>query len=249
MIRKFFILGFAVIINLGATRSPFLINYPSQFDQDKWVIEDVFKLMKSGFFIDIGALDGEYYSNTFILEKCLNWTGICIEPNPLQYKALINNRKSINLNICLDYINHEVDFRYDNNLFAGIVDHDTDNNPERRKEQLDASYESGGIIRMMTKTLEQVLDENNAPRIIDFMSIDVEGAETRILRDFPFDKYIFLAMVIERPSPELNRILQEYGYIFVKNDICDTYYVHPTIMNFETIIKQPFAQIPTDPGI
>lgn len=248
MIRIFFIFGVTAILHLSAARSPFIINYPSQFGQDKWVVEDVFKLRKNGFFIDIGAHDGEYYSNTFILEKCLNWTGICIEPNPQQYAALINNRGCINLNVCLDYTDHEVDFRYDNNLFAGIVDHDTDNNPERRKEQLEASYENGGIIRMMTKTLVQVLDECNAPHVIDFMSIDVEGAETRILRNFPFEKYIFLAIVIERPSPELNRILEENGYVFVKNDICDTYYVHSTINNFETIIKEQFTQISTNPG-
>jgi len=234
---------------LNATPSPFGINYPSQFDQDKWHIEEAVNFQTNGFFVDIGALDGEYYSNTYILEKYLDWKGICIEPNPLQYQSLIKNRKSINLNDCLDYTSHEVDFRYDNNLFAGIVDHDTDNNPERRANQLKESYQNNGVIRVMTKTLEQVLDENHAPHIIDFLSIDVEGAETRILKNFPFDKYIFLAMIIERPSIELNQILQEKGYVFVKNDLCDTYYVHPLIRNFDTLIKEPFTQISSDPGM
>ena len=245
MRNVFLVAGVCLAACLNATPSPFGIHYPAQFDQDKWIIEEVFNFKKEGYFVDIGALDGEYYSNTLILERYLHWKGICIEPNPLQYKSLINNRRnSINLNVCLDYTNHEVDFRFDNNLFAGIVDSDTDNNPLRRPEEINTAFQTGGVIRMMTKTLEQVLDEAKAPRVIDVLSIDVEGAETRILKDFPFEKYTFLCLVIERPSPELNRVLQERGYVFVKNGPCDSFYVHPSISNFDRIEKQTFSQIP-----
>ena len=88
------------------------------------------------------------------------------------------------------------------------------------------------------------MDEFNAPETIDYLSLDVEGAETRILRGFPFHKYKFLAMTIERPTVELNELLFKNGYVFVKNSTMDSYYVHNTISNLNLIKKDPFKQIP-----
>jgi FkbM family methyltransferase len=220
-------------------RFPPIGTYPSQFGQDKWVIEEVFHFKKSGFFVDIGANNGLELSNTYVLEKFLKWKGICIEANPSHYQSLHDKRgDSINLNVCLDETNHVVEFRCDNNLFAGIVDADTDNRTANTPQQLAELEKNGKIIRMLTKTLEQVLEECNAPHIIDFLSIDVEGAETRILRNFPFGTYTFLAIAIERPSPELRQILQKNGYVLVGHNPCDEYYVHRSIENFSEIYNK-----------
>ena len=59
------------------------------------------------------------------------------------------------------------------------------------------------LITLPTKTLEQILDQINAPDVIDYLSIDVEGAEERILGRFPFDRYTFTTITIERPSASL----------------------------------------------
>lgn len=216
--------------------SLFAFEYVSQVGQDQWAIEEVFNFKKNGYFVDIGAAEGVHISNTYVLEKHLQWQGICIEANPVWFKDLVANRSSINVNACLDYTNHEVDFRCDRGLLSGIVDDDTDNGKTHQ-------VTDSGILKLQTRTLEQVLDECNAPRVIDFLSIDVEGAEHRVFRDFPFHKYTFLAMVIERPVPSLNRQLQENGYVFVKNGRYDSFYVHPSIPNFENIRKEPFSQI------
>ena len=50
-------------------------------------------------------------------------------------------------------------------------------------------------------------EKANAPKVIDYLSLDVEGAELEVLKNFPFKKYKFLSMKIERPSKELNKIL------------------------------------------
>ena len=41
-----------------------------------------------GRFVELGALDGDTHSNTYALEKCLNWTGLLIEANPESYAKL-----------------------------------------------------------------------------------------------------------------------------------------------------------------
>ncbi len=38
---------------------------------------------KNGFFIEVGALDGETRSNTLILERKFGWNGVLIEADPM----------------------------------------------------------------------------------------------------------------------------------------------------------------------
>ena len=70
--------------------------YYSQIGQDKFVNE-FFKGKLNGVFVDIGAHDGESGSNSLFLEKHRNWSGICIEPGPAEYKKLEESRTSINV--------------------------------------------------------------------------------------------------------------------------------------------------------
>ena len=76
----------------------------------------------------------------------------------------------------------------------------------------------------------------------------MEGAETRILRDFDFNEFIFGALVIERASKELNEILFRNGYKFVRLRVGDSFYVHQSISNFEAIRSEPFRQVPPKPA-
>ncbi len=219
------------------------IKFISQKGQDRWIIHDVFNYKKNGYFVDLAASSGIHINNTYILESKLQWDGICIEPNPGFFNSLTKNRTCQKINNVVDSKNDTlVDFRIDNGVGGGIIADDTDNNYSIRGNQLRSPHAK--ILKLKTKTLESILTECNAPKIIDYLSFDVEGAETRILRDFPFDKYIFLAATIERPTPELNKLLFGNGYVFVKNAQMDSFYVHETIPNIESIKKQPFVQIP-----
>ncbi|KAK4319210.1 hypothetical protein Pmani_009837 [Petrolisthes manimaculis] len=54
-----------------------------------------------GFFVEAGALDGEYLSNTLHLEKVYGWRGLLVEPNPVAYKHLLQkNRRAWSSNTC-----------------------------------------------------------------------------------------------------------------------------------------------------
>ena len=210
-------------------------------DQDRWVIEEIFHRKKCGYFVDLAATDGIKSNNTYLLEKYFDWKGICIEANPVFHKALKVNRKC---HIYTDAVdsddNSEVLYRVLNGPSGGIIGNDTDNNPKVRNIR----GNNARIQKMTTRTLESILDEVGAPRVIEYLSLDVEGAETRILRTFPFHKYTFLAMTIERPTKELNELLFKNGYHFVKNSKMDTFYIHESLSNFDQIKLEPFEQIP-----
>lgn len=43
--------------------------------------------------MELGAADGFSESNTYVIEKRYGWSGICIEPHPDSFDALVNRFK------------------------------------------------------------------------------------------------------------------------------------------------------------
>ena len=117
-----------------------------------------------------------------------------------------------------------------------------DNNQKIRGDEL----EFAEIIDVSTTSLAKELDDANAPTLIDFLSLDVEGAEWLVLKDFPFDRYKFQCIAIERPNTDLDLLLDENGYRQVKHMNFDVVYVHSDFiseMNLNPRFK--FAFTPT----
>ena len=66
------------------------------------IVEDFFATKQNGFFIEAGALDGEYMSHTLRLEQYQGWTGLLAEPDKTNYKELTErHRKAWTTNTCL----------------------------------------------------------------------------------------------------------------------------------------------------
>lgn len=181
----------------------------SQHSQDTWVLSKL-GILDNGYFVDVGAHEGIWISNSYMMEL-LGWDGICIEAHPKTFQQLRKNRKCICLNYCIDYCNHDVEYRIgtSNDSGCGIIDVDTDCGtiPNR--------IETTGIehITIKTKTLDDVLKENNAPKIIDYLSVDVEGAEHRVMASINLNEYKFKTITIERPKIELVNRLLAHNYI------------------------------------
>ena len=66
-----------------------------------------------GFFVEAGALDGKYQSNTLYLENNHNWTGLLIEPEPDSFLQLSNrNRNAWTCNACLSTLEYPYQVNY-----------------------------------------------------------------------------------------------------------------------------------------
>lgn len=210
------------------------LKYHSQKGQDEWVLSVLPK--RNSFFLDVGAGDGMADSNTYALEK-LGWKGICVEPNPMLFERLVKCRTCIVDNSVVSDRREEVPFRTDNGYLGGIVADDTDNNFGIRRGQL----VNATIITLDAIPLTELLDRHNAPRIIDYFSLDVEGAEERTIRGLDLEKYQFRCLTIERPTPMVNEILLQNDYLFVQNIQFDSFYVHSSVSG---VSCQPFEQVP-----
>src|SRR3989338_5116868 len=66
--------------------------FMSQCDQDIELLK-VLPLIREKRFLEFGAADGVSHSNTYFLSEYLtSWEGLCIEPNPLEFDRLVQNR-------------------------------------------------------------------------------------------------------------------------------------------------------------
>lgn len=139
-----------------------------------------------GFFIELGANDGLFQSNTAFLEKKMEWTGILIEPSLLGYnKCKINRPNSVCLNyacVSNDYTDEYISGDFIDNHPMGSVNGKRTN---RNK-----------LIKVKAITLEKILDEHSCV-VIDFLSLDTEGYELEILKGLNLLKYRPKLLLIE----------------------------------------------------
>ncbi|MFC1688669.1 FkbM family methyltransferase [Pseudomonadota bacterium] len=201
----------------------------SQAGQDLWVYGEVFNEKEGGYFVDVGAHDGVRFSNTFLLEYRYNWDGICIEANRNTFKQLIQNRRTHCLNVCIDSIERVVKFA-EASMGGGIIAVDCDN-----KE-----IGAGTAIDISTQQLVTILRNLSAPKTIDYLTIDIEGAEDRALLKFPFNEFKFNCVTIERPSLILRNLFASKGYLLVREiPGLDCFYIHKDFLDtyFENVIS------------
>jgi hypothetical protein len=109
------------------------------------------------------------------------------------------------------------------NVFGGIVGEKFNN--KRVRPQFAESY--------YTVPLLEILQRNRAPQVIDYLSLDVEGAEHYIMQDFPFDQYTICVMTIERPNDPLQELLKSQGYQFLQtiSVFGETLWAHTSCMD------------------
>ncbi len=78
-----------------------------------------------------------------------------------------------------------------------------------------------------------LLDAHNAPRIIDFLSIDTEGSELSILQEFDFSsRQINIVACEHNFGPDrgiIYKLLSKNGYRRVWKSVSrfDDWYIHP----------------------
>lgn len=177
----------------------------NQHGQEIWVRE-VLNNKKDGFFVDIGAFNGVVDSNSYFLEKELNWKGICVEANPEYYWGLSSARSCHMINAAvMPYSGYC--------LFQGINTYPTT-----------ASSHPNAV---KCFTLNEILDTFNAPKDIDYMSLDIEGHEFDVLSTLDFARWNIHLLTIEHNSylvgpgkkNLIHNLMTSKGYTRVKEDV------------------------------
>jgi hypothetical protein len=161
----------------------------------------------NGFFIDLAANDAKDLTNTLVLERH-GWNGLCIEPNPIYWYGL-SHRKCTVVGALVGGTKQKVEVKF-RGVFGGIVGN-MDNKLANRKKEPEAE-----TVERYTAPISEVLSIYNVPKTIDYLSLDVEGSEYEIMKDFPFEQYTIKVLTVERPSKKLKQLLESKGYIELK---------------------------------
>jgi FkbM family methyltransferase len=156
----------------------------AQLFQDIWVLYQT-GFRRNGYFLEFGATDGRHLSNTWLLQKKFGWKGILAEPNPAWHGKLRANRRGAIIDTRAVY------FRSGEKLPFLACDIGELGSLEMYSEQDFHSHTRRGApsIEVETISLTDLLRTHNAPRFIDYMSMDTEGGEFEILQTFDFSQY------------------------------------------------------------
>eukprot|EP00980_Cylindrotheca_fusiformis_P018277 scaffold5966_cov118-Cylindrotheca_fusiformis.AAC.2 len=196
----------------------------SQYRQDE-IVAKLLRGKRNGFFVDLASNDAVRISNTYALETSFGWEGICLEPNPVYWGGLAYRKCHVVAAVVGNKTMDEVQFNFPKAKApkGGIVGSQYDNKNER----------ADTIQRRYTVTLADIFQKFRAPKEIDYLSLDVEGAEDLVMASFPFSNYRFNILTVERPSANLAQMLLSHGYVLQKTLKAgkETLWIHSAILD------------------
>lgn len=207
-----------------AFKEALIAQSPSQLGQDIWALEQ-HSYKRDGFFVEFGATDGILLSNTYLLEKLFGWKGLCAEPNPKYFEKLQTNRQCVVANSCISATTgEEVEFIFADE-YGGIASYAAADSHANKRSAYANEF---GKAVLQTISLHDFLVKHNAPRKIDFLSIDTEGSEFDILNTFPFDQWDIKCITVEHNYSEarekIYKLLTSNGYERKTVQFDDWYY-------------------------
>uniref|UniRef100_A0A6C0LDJ0 Methyltransferase FkbM domain-containing protein n=1 Tax=viral metagenome TaxID=1070528 RepID=A0A6C0LDJ0_9ZZZZ len=180
----------------------------SQYKQDEYLETTIFKGYKNGFYVDVGAHDGVSLNNTLYFETNNNWHGINIEPIKGVFDTLVKNRPDdVNINCAVCNRDGEADFFLNEGyteMLSGIIENYDARHLERLMNENTEKSATTQIVKVNTKRLETIFDEH-AVSHINYLSIDVEGAEFDVIKSINFDKVFIDVIGFENNYTEVSK--------------------------------------------
>ncbi|MDO3627502.1 FkbM family methyltransferase [Mucilaginibacter sp. BT774] len=175
------------------------------------VLRRIFSNKQIGTYVDIGAHHPTIFSNTkyFYLK---GWTGINVEPIPGSKKKFDEERPNdtnLELIICEDQGLTEF-YMFEPSLMNTM----SKDQAEQNKKFEWCTFKSVELV--MAMPLEKILDQYLADdRKIDFMSIDVEGAEMAVLKSNNWTKYMPDVLLVEIIDTNIKEVLETEVHNFL----------------------------------
>lgn len=184
-----------------------------QYGEDIKILP-LFSGKTSGWFVEVGAMEGVRFSNTYLFEL-LGWKGICMEPHPDYFPLLKKNRPhSIAIHAAAGKEDKgAVDFHTNYRGFMSTLDGSLEG---FFKSHYGTFFGGFKTIQVPLLTLNTALGMHHAPSPIDILSVDTEGTEADVLEGFDFERYaprVVIAEISIRKEPVFAS-LARHGYKF-----------------------------------
>jgi FkbM family methyltransferase len=193
------------------------VKFYSQCGQDRFLLENFFRGKRGGVFVDVGAYDGERFSNTLFFEQAMGWRGLCIEPLPSAFAKLKALRAAICENVAVSDFEGEAEFveadaGTDEQMWSGL----TSRFDPRHVQRLATWATDQRRLRVPVTKLTGLLAKHGIHRI-DYCSMDTEGAELSILAELDTERFPVSVFTVENnyDDDRIPRLMQAKGYDFI----------------------------------
>jgi FkbM family methyltransferase len=173
----------------------------SQHDEEL-IIRHFFDDERGGVFLDVGCWDWREGSTTLYLEEKLGWSGIGVDAQAKVREGYEQHRPRTKfLNYIVTDHSGTIEKLYVADQISSINPHHVDQFPG-------AQWYDPKPLEVPAITLNDLLSDQGVARI-DFLSMDIEGAEPKALAGFDIQKYRPRLVCIES-SPDVRDAIMQY---------------------------------------
>jgi len=204
------------------------MQFYSQCGEDKFLYEKYIMPLNlvNPIYLEMGAMDGVNFTNTYFFEKELGWTGILIEPHPMNYKKLCINRPNNKLfNNVISNDENDVEFTYFESEclsgISGVKNTLTENNIKifytKNNEWISNMIDDHLKVEIVKpKKLSEIVKLSGYDKI-DFFSLDVEGHELSVLKSFDWSIPINMFLIENNQDTlKINELLTNKNYKIIE---------------------------------
>ena len=163
------------------------------------IADYIFKKVKKGIYVDVGCNHPIKYNNTYLLHK-RGWAGLNIDADKSSISSFNSFRKNDH-NVC-SVVSNDTEIK----KFYYYHDRSTINTLSKQLVG-SRSTKPAKIIEKKSKTLNQLIEESPfKDKKINLITIDVEGYEFEVLKNFNFSKYKVDLIAIELLDQSINTV-------------------------------------------
>jgi len=158
--------------------------------------ERLFGLKRDGVFVEVGAFDGEWVSNTCCLAD-LGWSGMMIEPHPVSFalcKARHQGNPGVHVVNCAVGPVAGMATLYLGEALSTTVAEQVE---LYREIEWARPFHSGQRVEVPQLRLDSLLETSGTAPGFDLLAIDVEGSELSVMNSFDLSFWRPHAVIIE----------------------------------------------------
>lgn len=162
-------------------------------------------LKRPAVYFDLATNDPLMWSNTYFFDRCLGWSGICVEPNIRYHEPIKENRACSLVPTCISAEEgKQVEF-IDFQERSGV------NNEDYKFFGLNKSEHE--TYQLTCTTFNSICTKYNVTSI-DYLSLDIEGMELEVLQSIDFKRVHIGIITIEDNSKMkvIEELLVNEGY-------------------------------------
>jgi len=185
--------------------------------EDFWLYRNIFHDTRNATYVEMGGYHPFRGSNTWFFEKCMDWTGVVVEPQASLRKSFEHSKRQARIDSsCITEHDEQVDFlsTKQGSGVGGVVNN-LGNHVKGFLKVFDPGVQTERT-HMVCMPMQRVFDYHGLVHI-DYFSLDCEGCELSAVKSINFDRTSIDVFTVEgsKVGQEAVEFLKNKGYAVI----------------------------------